>query len=286
MPRGARESGRRAAARAGAAALALLAAGVAVSGPAAASPAPRPAIAAHRGGALLWPENSLTAFRGALALGVDLVEMDVHQTRDGEVVVLHDATLERTTTGRGPVAALAWPELLGVTLRGTASERLPRLAEVLALVAPTRAGVLLEIKTGPHGAPYPEIEARTLALLAAAGLEGRTTVMAFEWATLERFRARSPALRLTGLVSRYDAVRLGGIAAAAERLRGLGANDLGVERTLLGPEAIAAAHGAGLTIGVWTVNQPDELRRALAADVDYVTTDRPDLALEFRAARR
>ena len=62
--------------------------------------ADRPAIAAHRGGARLWPENSLTAFRGALGLGVDLVELDVHQTRDGEVVVLHDPTLERTTAGR------------------------------------------------------------------------------------------------------------------------------------------------------------------------------------------
>ena len=62
-----------------------------------------PRIAAHRGGAALWPENSLAAFAGALALGVDLLEFDVHQSADGEVVVIHDATLERTTEGTGAV---------------------------------------------------------------------------------------------------------------------------------------------------------------------------------------
>src|SRR5688572_6883761 len=65
--------------------------------------AERPLVAAHRGGAALWPENSLTAFRGAIALGIDALEFDVHLTADGEVVVIHDATLDRTTTGRGAV---------------------------------------------------------------------------------------------------------------------------------------------------------------------------------------
>jgi glycerophosphoryl diester phosphodiesterase len=253
--------------------------------PAGAGEARRPAIAAHRGGALLWPENSLPAFRGALALGVDLIELDVHLTRDNEVVVLHDPTLERTTTGQGAVGAHAWPELAGVALRGAADARLPRLAEVLDLLRPGRAGLLLEIKTGPDRARYPGIEERSLALVAAAGLLERTTFMAFEWQTLERLRALSPAVRLTGLLSRAGAERLGGAGPAAARLRALGAQDLGIERTLLAPEAVQAARQAGLTIGVWTVNDPDELRRALDSGVDYVTTDRPDLALRLRDLR-
>jgi glycerophosphoryl diester phosphodiesterase len=73
----------------------------------AAAPVPRPLVAAHRGGALLWPENSLTAFRHALALGVDYLETDVHLTSDGEVVVLHDPTFDRTTTDAGRAARLA-----------------------------------------------------------------------------------------------------------------------------------------------------------------------------------
>jgi len=244
-----------------------------------------PAIAAHRGGAALWPENSLTAFRGALALGVDLVELDVHQTRDGEVVVVHDPSLERTTTGHGALVAHAWPELAGVTVKGTAGEPLPRLPDVLALLRPTPVGLLLEIKTDAAGRPYPGIEARVLAHVTAADLAARTTVMAFEWETLGRLRALSPTIRLTGLLAQRGIAGVGGLDAAAARLRALGANDLGIERTLLTPAAVRAARAAGLTIGVWTVNDPDELRDALAAGVDYVTTDQPALALRLRAAR-
>jgi glycerophosphoryl diester phosphodiesterase len=244
----------------------------------------RPRVAAHRGGALLWPENSLTAFRGALGLGTDLLELDLHLTRDGEVVVIHDPTLDRTTTGRGTVRDHTWAELAPVTLRETTNERLPRFRDVLDLVGPTPAGLLIEIKVGADGARYPGIEEKVLRLLGETGVLERNgvMVMAFEWDTLERLRALSPALRLTGLLSRHGAERLGGVRAAAERLAALKANDLGIEKTLLTPAAVAAARAAGLTIGVWTVNEPDELRAALAAGVDYVTTDRPDLALALR----
>jgi glycerophosphoryl diester phosphodiesterase len=109
--------------------------------------------------------------------------------------------------------------------------------------------------------------------------------MAFDWRVLERLRALSSSARLTGLLSQRGADRAGGVEAAVPRLRALGANDLGMERTLLTPAVVRAAHDAGLSIGVWTVNEPDELARALAAGVDYVTTDQPDLALRLRAGR-
>ena len=243
-----------------------------------------PAIAAHRGGAKLWPENTLTAFRGAIGLGVDLVELDVHQTRDGEVVVIHDPTLDRTTTGHGDVRDFTWAELGAVTIRGTADERLPRLAEVLALLRPSSVGLLLEIKSAPGGGRYPGVEERVLALLQAAQMTERTRVMAFDWAILERLRALSPTVRLTGLLAHQGVERLGGVEGVASRIRALGGNDLGIERTLLSPDAVRAAHQAGLTIGVWTVNDGEGLRRALAGGVDYVTTDQPDLALRLRAA--
>jgi len=259
-----------------AAALALLLIVTATAGPA------RPRIAAHRGGAALWPENGLAAFRGALTLGVDLIELDVHLTRDGEVVVLHDPTLDRTTTGRGPVAERTWAELTTVTLKGAPDEGVPRLRDVLELLRPPRTpGLLLEVKVGATGARYPGIEEKIVRLLSETGLAGRTTVMAFEWDVLERVRALAPTLRLTALLSRRGAERLGGVEGAV-RLAATKANDLGIERTLLSPEAVAAARAAGLTIGVWTVNDPDELRAALAAGVDYVTTDRPDVALRLR----
>lgn len=264
---------------AGTAALGLALVTAAAAGPA------RPLIAAHRGGALLWPENSLTAFRGALALGADLLELDVHLTRDGEAVVIHDPTLERTTSGRGAVRDRTWAEVAAVSLKGTSGEALPRLRDVLDLVRPTPAGLLVEIKVGPDGARYPGIEETVLSLLRETGLTERTAVMAFDWATLERLRALSPTVRLTGLLSRRGAERLGGVRVAADRLAALQVNDLGLERTLLSHDAVAAARAAGLTIGVWTVNEPDELRAALAAGVDCVITDRPDLALRLREGR-
>jgi len=246
---------------------------------------PRPLVAAHRGGALLWPENSLTAFRGALALGVDLLELDVHLSRDGEVVVIHDPTLERTTTGRGAAADHAAADLAAIALRGAGGEGVPRLRAVLDLAKPTPVRLLVEIKVGVDRGRYAGIEAKVLGLLRDTGLLERTTVMAFEWDTLERLRALDPTARLTGLLSRRGAEQQGGIRAAAERLARLGANDLGIERTLLSPDAVAAARAAGLTIGVWTVNDAEDLRRALDSGVDYVTTDRPDLALQLRGAR-
>jgi glycerophosphoryl diester phosphodiesterase len=183
------------------------------------------------------------------------------------------------------VRDLTWAELAPVVIQGTAAERLPRLAEVLQLLQPTPVGLLLEIKTGPGGARYAGIEERVLALVQAAALADRTTVMAFDWTILERLRALSASIRLTGLLSHRGAEREGGVGAVVSRLRALGANDLGIERTLLTPEAVRAAREAGLSIGVWTVNEPEDLRRALAAGVDYVTTDQPDLALRVRGAR-
>lgn len=250
---------------------------------AAAGPA-RPCVVAHRGGARLWAENSLPAFRGALALGADFLELDVHLSKDGEVVVIHDPTLERTTTGQGAVADRTWAELSALTLAGTAGERIPRLRQVLDLLGPATSGLLLEIKVRADGAPYAGIEERVVRLLAESGMRDRAVVMAFEWSTLERVRALEPALRRTALLDRRGAERLGGLPRAVRQAAGV-ATDLGIERTLLSPEVVAAARAAGLAIGVWTVNEPDELRAALASGVDCVTTDRPDLALMLRAGR-
>src|SRR5574342_839110 len=110
---------------------------------AASSPAAQAAaatlLAAHRGGALLWPENSLLAFRSALALGADFIEFDVHLSRDGEVVVIHDPTLGRTTTGSGPVKDRTVAELRALRLKdrtgAVTEETVPTLDEVATVAA-------------------------------------------------------------------------------------------------------------------------------------------------------
>lgn len=264
----------------GAAALLAMAAVAGRPGPAAGGP---PQVAAHRGGALLWPENSLRAFRGALALGADWLEADVHLTADGEVVVLHDATLDRTTTGRGPVGAVRRADLGGVELRdgrGAATgEPVPRLADLLDLLAPGRAGLLLEIKTDAAGRRYAGIEDRAVALLRSRTLAGRTRVMAFEPATLARVRQLDPGLATVLLVGR-DQARQAGSAAAA--VAGAGpAGHVGVDHRLLDREVVEAARRAGRGLAAWTVNEEADLRRVIALGVDIVITDRPDLALRL-----
>jgi len=177
---------------------------VALESPAGSGPATL--IAAHRGGAALWPENSLLAFREALALGVDALEFDLHMTADGEVVVLHDPTLDRTSTARGPVRDLRLADLASVRLKardGTVTdERVSTFAQVLDLAAPTSVELVPEIKIDATGQRYDGIEEKVLALLRSRGLLARATVQAFQRETIRRLRELEPKVRTMFLVAR------------------------------------------------------------------------------------
>jgi glycerophosphoryl diester phosphodiesterase len=266
-----------------------------------------PRIAAHRGGAALWPENSLTAFAGALALGVDLLEFDVHQSADGEPVVIHDPTLDRTTEGTGAVCAQSAAALRRLRLRGRGGaltdERVPLLDDVLALASRAGAELLLEIK-GPAfsvrygrsasgalettpGPRYQGLEERVLDRLDATGMSPRTAIMAFNPSVIEKIRALSPAQRTTLLVGRRQ------LAAAAARARDtvswteqLGATDLGLEHTLIDADVVTVARAHGLRVGAWTANDERAIRHLISLGADIITTDRPDLALRLRNGSR
>jgi glycerophosphoryl diester phosphodiesterase len=243
-------------------------------------------IAAHRGGALLWPENSVRAFRNALVLGADLLEIDVHLTSDGEVVVIHDPTLERTSTGTGAVGATRLTDLSHVRLRArdgaVTEEPVPTLAQVLDLVRPTQAALLLEIKVDPARRPYPGIEEKTLALVKAQGLRERTVVMAFEPDTLRRVRALDGSIRTTMLVSRSRVERERAPAPTIVRWAAeVGATSLGVDHRVVDAPLVAAARQAGLRLATWTVNTEPDIRRVLDLGVDIVISDQPDLAMRL-----
>ncbi len=260
--------------------------------------------AAHRGGALVWPENSLLAFRESLALGAPLLELDVHPTRDGDLAVIHDATLERTTDGTGPVADRTAAELRRLRLRDSngavTDERVPMLGDLLALVAPSPAGLLLELKgPGPAasyerrdgrvravgGPRYDALEERVLAALAAHGMRDRTTVLAFNPAVITALRARSGDVRATLVVSaRHLAFASVTIDELLDVATALGAGDIGVEHTLADAAFVDAVRRRGMTAGVWTVNEAALMRRYADLGLDSVTTDRPDIAAQvFRA---
>ena len=266
-----------------------------------------PRIAAHRGGAALWPENSLAAFAGALALGVDLLEFDVHQSADDEVVVIHDATLERTTEGRGAVCAQPAAALRRLRLRdrdgALTDERVPLLDDVLTLASRAGVELLLEVK-GPGfsvrygrdaggqlevvpGPRYEGLEARVLTRLDAAAMRARTTIMAFNPAVIEIVRKLAPSQHTTLLVSREHVARAA--APATETIawaQRLGVADLGLEHTLIDADVVTGAHARGLRVGAWTPNDEPALRRLIALGVDVITTDHPGLALRIRETAR
>lgn len=256
-----------------------------------------PLFVAHRGGAALWPENSMEAFRGAVALGAPLLELDVHLTADGHVAVIHDPALERTTTGAGPVSRATAAELRGLRLRrrdGTvADEGVPMLEDVLALAASSSVALLVEIKTpGPAvtyasaagrvqatpGERYPGLERRVLDLLAAAGLSGRANLMAFNPAVVAEVRALAPGQATTLLVDRQHVREAGARGADAVAWAvAAGVSYLGLHWSLCDAEVVAAARAARISVGVFTVNDEGEMRRLAALGVDVIISDRADL---------
>ena len=240
-----------------------------------------PLFAAHRGGAALWPENSLDAFRNALALGADFLELDVHLSRDGEVMVIHDATLDRTTDGSGPVRERTAAELRALHLkdRGGAptAEPVPTLDEVVALAAAGQRQMLLEIKTDDRKRRYPGIEEKVMAVLDRHRFTSFAIVMAFERETWRRVREIRPDARAGALYS-ARALPAAAIEPELQALRQAGIGFVGLEQRLVTADVARQARLVGLTLGVWTVNERDAIERFIGQGVGVVITDRPDLA--------
>jgi glycerophosphoryl diester phosphodiesterase len=240
-----------------------------------------PRIFAHRGGAGLWPENSLTAFHRVAALQVHGVEFDVHMTRDGEVVVIHDPVLDRMTDAVGPVGERTLAELREVRLRD-AVESVPTLDEVLSFLAETELGLRLEIKTGTHGRRYVGLEDKVLHALNRFDLLARTTIIAFDWQVLAAVRNLSPRAAVGGNLDLKGLVRMRGWQRVLARLRAHGIGELSADHHLFRPVSTEKFLREGVRVSVWTVNKEKDLARWLKSTVDSVTTDRPDLALRVR----
>jgi glycerophosphoryl diester phosphodiesterase len=253
----------------------------AVTAQARAQTMPTTLLAAHRGGSLLWPENSLLAFRNAVALGADFIEFDVHLSKDGQVVVIHDPTLDRTTSSSGPVRDRTVAELKVLRLKdrtgALTEETVPTLDEVVAVAAQGRRRMLLEIKVDASRDRYPGIEEKVLALLERHGMADSTVVMSFDAPTWRRVHDLRPDVPTCAL---YSAKMLGrtSLQAELETLRAAGVRFIGVEHTVVDAAAVAQARAAGIGIGAWTVNDAAGMKRQIDAGVAILITDRPDLA--------
>ncbi|HEY7122868.1 MAG TPA: glycerophosphodiester phosphodiesterase family protein [Ktedonobacterales bacterium] len=257
-------------------------------------------LVAHRGGAALAPENTLAAFQNALTVGVDAVEMDVHLTRDGEVVVFHDNVLDNKTDGHGNIADATWAELQ--TLNAAAkypngwSERAPisSLAEVVQILK-GKVRVQIEIKRmqrdGQHSR-YPQIEARVVDILRAAGVLNQVLIISYDWGCLTAVKTLEPRL-LVGTIVAPESLALLPIPnqmtpfALIQTIRNLQADYLNIESNLVTKYLVDRAHASGLKVGVWTVNEPAMMLRLAALGIDSITSDRPDLLVKtFRDGSR
>ncbi|MDQ5810876.1 MAG: glycerophosphodiester phosphodiesterase [Actinomycetota bacterium] len=246
-----------------------------------------PANLAHRGASARAPENTLEAFRLAVEAGAGGLELDVRMTLDGEIVVIHDATVGRTTNGSGAVARMTLDEIQALDAGYSFSPdggsthpyrgrglRVPRLAEVYGEFPD--APVNIEIKEAQPG-----VEEAVLGVIREAGAVGRTLVASNRHGVVGRFRRISGGNILTAasrreIASFYLLSRL-----RLERLCSPAYDALQVPPDYRGTRVVTrrfleAAHSRGVRVDVWTINDPDEMRRMLDLGADGVMTDCPE----------
>lgn len=256
----------------------------------------RPLFFAHRGGSALAPENTLPAFENGMRLGADALELDVHYTRDGEIVVFHDETLDRTTSGSGPLAALTLDELRrldagyhftpdgGATFpwRGK-GVTIPTLREVYERFPQTRVNIEMKVNDA-------EGERRLARLLLDNGWEDWTMVGSFHTDALRRFRALGEGrLATSASAGEVRGFLLRVLVRQTRSLRpqydALQVPEVYSGIRVVSPTSIRLAHELGLDVHVWTVDDRPTMERLLDWGVDGLMSDRPDTLAEVYQAR-
>jgi glycerophosphoryl diester phosphodiesterase len=238
-------------------------------------------IVSHRGGAQLWPENSRIAFENTAKLPVEQVEFDVHFSADGKLVVIHDATLDRTTDGTGPVVAQTWDQLSRLVLRGTGRQRMLLLEEVIELFRPTPLGLRIELKPGPGRVPYPDLPRRVMQTLRDRHMLERTTITSFQLGTVHEAASFATPRTHAWLVT-PDLQTDAGLPQVCAAARARGVPMLALRSNMVDADVVAAVRDTGLEVGCWACNDSATIRRMFDLNVAGFTTDRPDLALQLR----
>jgi glycerophosphoryl diester phosphodiesterase len=243
---------------------------------------------AHRGGAKIVPENTLEGFRKGLRAGAGVLELDVHATADGTVVVIHDETVDRTTDGSGAIHEMTLAEVrrldAGYRFTPDGGKTYPCRGEGVSI--PTMEEVYREFTDVPINIEIkgkrPGIEEALWRIIEDAGAEERTLVVSENPGTIRRFReasgrrvataSSSVELILFWLLSR---LRLGGLAKPSYQALQGPATYRGLR--IVTPELVRGAHERGLRVDVWTIDHEPDMRRLLGFGVDGIMTDRPDI---------
>jgi glycerophosphoryl diester phosphodiesterase len=226
----------------------------------------RPLVFAHRGGGKIGPENTITAFDRGLDAGADGLELDVHLSRDGVVVVHHDRLLDRTTRATGPIADRTADELARVDV--------PALRDVLARYPGIR--IIIELKEGSHA-----LASAVVSEVQRAGAGDHVCLGSFSVAALRAARAAAPGIATSA--GRFE-VRMAlyrswlHLPPGRVPYRAFQVPETSGRTRVVSPRFVKLAHQAGLAVQVWTVDEPEDIRRLLDWGVDGIISDRPDVA--------
>lgn len=231
-------------------------------------------IFAHRGASGYAPENTLEAFRLAMEQGADGIELDVHLTKDGEVVVIHDETLNRTSDGQGKVRDYTLEELKKFSFHNHMEKyqgvQIPTLKEALNLVKNSRIKVNIELKTGIYW--YEGIEEKTMDIVKTMGMEDRVIYSSFNHYSIQKVLEQNSDAETAYLFS--------DVPLNMEKY----AKDTGVKGLhpavyhLKMADFLETYMKSGLKVRVWTVNNKEDMKMFIDAGVDAIITNYPDLA--------
>jgi glycerophosphoryl diester phosphodiesterase len=245
----------------------------------------KPLVIAHRGASGYAPETTLEAYRLALQMGADGIEMDVHRSRDGVIVAIHDPDVERTTNGSGQISDLTLADLMALDAGSWFNDafpkkarpeyiglKIPTLQEIIDMVKESTVRLFIEIKDPER---YPQdLESSLLSLICGNQLEKRVRFLSFSSQSVRKIKALNPAIQTAFLVSDPGKDP---VSAALE----ISAGELAIRHNLATPAIVDAAHGNGLSVAVWTVDRQADMRRMIEIGVDCITTNYPDRLLKL-----
>lgn len=224
-------------------------------------------VTGHRGAAGLEPENTLRSIKKALDLGVDRIELDVHLTKDNHLVVIHDATVDRTTNSKGQVKDFTFEQIR--QLDAGKGERIPTLQEVIEQV---KGKCVLQIELKAPNTAKPVVEC-------VKSLGARHTVplhlfviTSFQHDFLKEVKAIDPNIRIGALFSQPP-------SDACDRAKELSAEAVHINFRHINKEIVEKAHQLGLEVRVWNPDTEAEMKPMLELDVDGIGTNRPDILL-------
>lgn len=230
-------------------------------------------IVGHRGAPVYEPENTIESFKKAIEFGVDCVECDVHMTKDGEIIVIHDYTLDRTADRKGYVKDLTLKELRRLTVGG--KYRIPTIEEILKL----DCSLLIELKAFKVSGEYeiyPQLTSRLLELVEGSTFKRDVTFISFDRRYLRELNSH-PEFNMMALSSEFPDL---------DSLKELNLYGLGIQYHALNTANVDKAHSNNLKVAAWTVDKREDIQEMIDLGVDYIISNNPRLAAETAKENR